>query len=91
MRRRMAAAQRAKAILWASECHIQLLDYYYYTALASAAFYDQAPSDGKKELWKLVSEHLEQLKEWAAELSFHLPGQIYSRGGGVGSNGGPGS
>ena len=29
----IAAARKAKALLWASDAHIQLLDYHYYSAL----------------------------------------------------------
>jgi PAS domain S-box-containing protein len=61
----IAAAQKAKVLLWASECHIQLLDYCYYSALAAAAFYQEAPPAGKNELLDLLIEHLAQLEEWA--------------------------
>jgi PAS domain S-box-containing protein len=61
----IAAVGRAKVLLWASECHIQLLDYFYYGALASAALYHQVSPDDKKELLELLTEHLAQLKEWA--------------------------
>src|SRR4029077_17476149 len=61
----IAAAKKAKVLLWASECHIQLLDYFYYAALASAAFYQQAPPDGQLKLLALLTVHLAQLKEWA--------------------------
>jgi hypothetical protein len=61
----IAAAKKAKVLLWASECHIQLLDYCYYAALASAAFYKQASPDGQPELLELLTGHLAQLKEWA--------------------------
>ena len=33
----LAAADKAKALLWISAAHIQLLDYFYYTALTVAA------------------------------------------------------
>ena len=61
----IAAAQKATVLLWASECHIQLLDYRYYTALATTALYEEAPPDRKNELLDLLMEHLAQLKEWA--------------------------
>jgi len=61
----IAAAKKAKVLLWASECHIQLLDYCYYAALASAAFYEQASPDRQLELLELLKGHLAQLKEWA--------------------------
>ena len=61
----IAAAQKAKVLLWASECHIQLLDYFYYAALASAALYQPASPDRQLELLALLTGHLAQLKEWA--------------------------
>ena len=36
----LAAADKAKALLWASAVQIQLLDYFYYTALTVAALYE---------------------------------------------------
>ena len=36
----LAAADKAKALLWAAAAHIQLLDYFYYTALTVAALYE---------------------------------------------------
>ena len=41
----LAAADKAKALLWASAVHIQLLDYFYYTALTVAALYENASAD----------------------------------------------
>src|SRR5262249_52622119 len=61
----IAAGQKAKALLWASEGHIQLLDYCYYTALSAAAFWKEAPPDKQSELRELLIQHLAQLKEWA--------------------------
>jgi len=61
----IAAAQKAKALLWASDAHIQLLDYYYYSALAVAAAYEAAPPDRQREWRDLLTAHREQLREWA--------------------------
>jgi PAS domain S-box-containing protein len=61
----IAAAQKARTLLWASEGHIQLLDYFYYTALSAAAFRNQAPPDKQGELLDLLTQHVSQLKEWA--------------------------
>lgn len=44
---------------------IQLLDYFYYTALTVAALYESA-SDDEQAGWRdLLTMHLEQLREWA--------------------------
>ncbi|HKC81787.1 MAG TPA: GAF domain-containing protein, partial [Gemmatimonadaceae bacterium] len=61
----IAAARKAKALLWASDANIQLLDYYYYGALAVAAAYDTAPLDRQHEWRELLTAHREQLREWA--------------------------
>jgi PAS domain S-box-containing protein len=61
----IAAAWKAKALLWASDAHIQLLDYYYYGALAVAAAYATAPLDRQREWRGLLTAHREQLREWA--------------------------
>ncbi|HEY6834287.1 MAG TPA: PAS domain S-box protein, partial [Pseudolabrys sp.] len=60
----IAAARKAKALLWASDANIQLLDYYYYCALAVAAAYDTAPLDRQPEWRELLTAHREQLHEW---------------------------
>jgi PAS domain S-box-containing protein len=61
----LAAADKAKQVLWASAVQIQLLDYSYYTALAVAALYEKA-SDEEQNRWReLLTAHREQLGEWA--------------------------
>jgi PAS domain S-box-containing protein len=61
----IAAAQKAKALLWASDAHIQLLDYYYYGALAVAAAYETVPPVRQREWYSLLTAHREQLREWS--------------------------
>jgi PAS domain S-box-containing protein len=60
----LAAADKAKALLWAS-AHIQLLDYFYYTALTVAALYERASADEQTGWLGLLTAHREQLREWA--------------------------
>jgi len=60
-----AAAEKAKALLWTSAVQLQLLDYFYYTALTLAALYDDAPADHQAEWRELLAAHREQLREWA--------------------------
>ena len=60
-----AAADKAKALLWASAAYIQLLDYFYYTALTVAALYEKASADEQTGWCKLLTAHEEQLREWA--------------------------
>ncbi|MEA2969037.1 MAG: hypothetical protein QOE78_2298, partial [Alphaproteobacteria bacterium] len=52
-------------LLWASDAHIQLLDYYYYGALAVAVAYEATPLDRQREWRDLLTAHQEQLREWA--------------------------
>ena len=61
----LAAADKAKALLWASAAQIQLLDYFYYTALTVAALYENASADEQTEWRELLTAHREQLREWA--------------------------
>jgi PAS domain S-box-containing protein len=61
----IAAAQKAKLLLWAATGCIQLLDYYYYTALAIAAVIKTAPPDREREWRKTLTAHAEQLRDWA--------------------------
>jgi PAS domain S-box-containing protein len=61
----IAAAGKAKALLWASDAHIQLLDYYYYAALTVAALYENGTADEQERWRELLTAHREQLREWA--------------------------
>jgi PAS domain S-box-containing protein len=61
----LAAADNAKALLWSLADQIQLLDYFYYTALTVAALYENASAD-KQTGWRdLLTARREQLREWA--------------------------
>ncbi len=61
----LAAADKAKALLWAVATHVQLLDYFYYTALTVAALYENATADEQTGWRDLLTAHREQLREWA--------------------------
>src|SRR6202011_5565072 len=61
----LAAADKAKALLWASAAHVQLLDYFYYTALTVAALYEKASADEQTGWRELLTAHRKQLREWA--------------------------
>jgi PAS domain S-box-containing protein len=65
----LVAARKAKALLWSTDAHIQLLDYDYYTALAMAAVYETVPPDRQSELREDLTAHLHQLREWAESCS----------------------
>jgi PAS domain S-box-containing protein len=61
----LASADKAKAQLWAVPMHLQLLDYFYYTALTVAALYENASAD-EQQVWRdLLTAHREQLREWS--------------------------
>ncbi|MGA7803785.1 ATP-binding sensor histidine kinase [Bradyrhizobium sp.] len=61
----LAAADKAKPLLWAAAAQIQSLDYFYYAALTVAALYEEA-SDDEQTGWRdLLTTHREQLREWA--------------------------
>jgi PAS domain S-box-containing protein len=60
-----AAADKAKALLRISTVQLQLLDYFYYTALTVAALYENAFADDQSDWRNLLTAHGEQLREWA--------------------------
>jgi PAS domain S-box-containing protein len=59
------AAVKAKALLWSSAAQLQLLDYFYYTALTVSALYENASADEQSGWRDLLTAHREQLREWA--------------------------
>ncbi|HVH59416.1 MAG TPA: AAA family ATPase, partial [Candidatus Sulfotelmatobacter sp.] len=61
----LAAAEKAKALLWAKTAMIGILDYFYYTALTLAALYEQVSADEQAGWRDLLTAHREQLHEWA--------------------------
>src|SRR5260370_4110242 len=61
----IAAAQKAKLLLWAATGCIQLLDYHYYTALALAAVFKTASPDRQRQWRGTLTAHLEQLRDRA--------------------------
>jgi PAS domain S-box-containing protein len=61
----LAAADKAKPLLSAAAALIQLLDYFYYTALTVSAIYENASPDEQSGWRDLLTAHREQLREWA--------------------------
>jgi PAS domain S-box-containing protein len=61
----LAAADKAKALLWAATAHVQRPDYFYYAALMVAALYENAIADEQTGWRELLTAHQEQLREWA--------------------------
>ena len=68
----IAAAQKAKLLLWAATGCIQLPDYHYYTALAIAALFETSSPNRRKEWRGTLAKHLEQLREWAEHCSINF-------------------
>ncbi|HWL73948.1 MAG TPA: hypothetical protein VNQ74_08765, partial [Burkholderiaceae bacterium] len=61
----LAAADKVKPLLSAGHFQVQLIDYFFYTALTVAALYESA-SDRDQTGWRdLLTAHQEQLREWA--------------------------
>src|SRR5262249_24407677 len=65
----VAAAEKAKSLIWASVGCIQLLDYHYYAALSIAAVFERAAGDGLSELREGLYGHLKQLHDWGEHCS----------------------
>ena len=61
----LAAADKAKELLWSGLGHIVLLDYYCYAALTVAVLYENASADERTKWRELLTAHREQLREWA--------------------------
>ena len=65
----VGAADKAKALLWSSPAHIQLVDYFYFTALTVAALYENATVAEQHRWRELLTVHREQMREWGRKLS----------------------
>src|ERR1700693_5857201 len=61
----LAAADKAKALLWSSTTEVQLLDSFFLTRLTVAALYEKASADEQIGWHDLLTAHREQLREWA--------------------------
>jgi PAS domain S-box-containing protein len=61
----LAAADKVKPLVSAAAGQIQLLDYFYYSALTVAAYYESATADEQTKWRDLLVAHREQLREWA--------------------------
>jgi PAS domain S-box-containing protein len=61
----LAAAAKVKPFLSVPTPQIQLLDYFYYAALAMAVLYENAAANEQAQWRELLTEHLGQLREWA--------------------------
>ena len=61
----LAAAEEAKSLLSVATAQIQLLDYFYYTALTVVALFETASADEQQAWRDLLTAHQEQLREWA--------------------------
>jgi PAS domain S-box-containing protein len=61
----LAAADKAKAMLWGAFDQLVMVDYHYYAALTVAALFENASADGQAGSRALLTAHQEQLREWA--------------------------
>jgi predicted ATPase len=61
----LSAADKVKPLLSAATVQIQLLDYFYYTALTVAALYEKASADEQTGWREILAAHREELREWA--------------------------
>jgi hypothetical protein len=59
------AAEKAKPLLWASQCHIQTVDHYYYGALTTGVVHESASPKGQVEGLEAIKQCREQLRKWA--------------------------
>ncbi|MBV9998893.1 MAG: AAA family ATPase [Verrucomicrobia bacterium] len=61
----LAAAQKAKALLWAATGCVHLADYHYYLALTIAALFETTPPEQQRGWREALTEAMAQLREWA--------------------------
>jgi predicted ATPase/signal transduction histidine kinase/DNA-binding NarL/FixJ family response regulator/HPt (histidine-containing phosphotransfer) domain-containing protein len=61
----LAAASKAKPLLWSSLGHIQEPEYWYYYPLALAAHYNCVNSEEREAFMAIMEEHERQLGEWS--------------------------
>jgi PAS domain S-box-containing protein len=61
----LAAADKVEPLPSFAIGQIELLDYYYYSALTVAALYENALAGEKTKWQELLTAHREQLREWA--------------------------
>jgi PAS domain S-box-containing protein len=61
----LEAALKAKELLWVSGGHLELLDYFYYTAMTVAALFENGSANEQQRWHDLLSVHREKLHEWA--------------------------
>ncbi|MBV8415438.1 MAG: AAA family ATPase, partial [Verrucomicrobia bacterium] len=71
----IAAAQKAKALLWSAETNIQSLNYCYYGALTLAAILDMPGPQRQAEALEELKRFLEQLREW----SYNCPETFFDK------------
>jgi len=61
----LAAAGKVKPLLSVAASRIQLLDYFYYSALTVAVLYENASTNEQAGWCDLLAAHRDQLREWA--------------------------
>ena len=61
----LAAANKAKALLWTTTIQLELIDYFYYTALTLTARYDNASAAERHAWLETLAIHRAKLREWA--------------------------
>ena len=61
----LAAADKAKLLLSAIAGQIQVLDYFYYTALTVSALYENGSAEEQTAWREILAADREQLREWA--------------------------
>src|SRR5258708_2438804 len=61
----LAAADKVKPLLSLATGQVQLLDYFYYSALTVSALYENASADEQSGRRDFLTAHREQLREWA--------------------------
>lgn len=61
----VAAAEKARPLLWTSPSFFELAEYHLYAALARAAHLDEAPEEERPAHLAALAAHRERLRRWA--------------------------
>lgn len=60
----LEAGRKAEPLLWSTEMHIQVLDYYFFRGLAIAAAWEQLPENERRKEGKRLARHLRRFSAW---------------------------
>jgi predicted ATPase/signal transduction histidine kinase len=61
----IAAAEKARSLLWSSPAHFETVEYHFFSGLSHAAWSDFGPADEQRQHLSVIVAHYGHLKTWA--------------------------